>query len=136
MRVVIDTNILVSAFVFRGIKPTKCFQYVLRHGDIIFTNETFSEFKNIYNHKFGQKISIETRRSVLTVLSKFGRFVDSTVSYEDCRDPKDNMFLEAAVSGKADYIITGDKDLRVLSPFREIPILSPDEFLSHVTPMR
>ncbi len=48
----------------------------------------------------------------------------------DCRDAKDNKFLELAASGKADFIISGDEDLLVLNPFRGIPILTPGEFLS------
>jgi putative PIN family toxin of toxin-antitoxin system len=45
-----------------------------------------------------------------------------------CRDPKDNMFLSLAVSASADAIISGDKDLLVLNPFKNIPILSPADF--------
>ncbi len=45
-----------------------------------------------------------------------------------CRDPKDNMYLELALSGKADYVVTGDKDLLVLHPFENIPILSATDF--------
>lgn len=52
-----------------------------------------------------------------------------TVEITDCRDPKDNKFLALAVSGEADCIISGDDDLKVLHPFRGIPILSPREFL-------
>ena len=47
-----------------------------------------------------------------------------------CRDPKDNKFLELAVSGKADFIITGDQDLLVLNPFRNIEIITINEFLT------
>jgi putative PIN family toxin of toxin-antitoxin system len=47
----------------------------------------------------------------------------------DCRDPKDNKFLEVAVNGNADYILTGDRDLLVLNSFRNIPIVSPANFL-------
>lgn len=46
-----------------------------------------------------------------------------------CRDPDDNKFLELAVSGKAGVIISRDKDLKALHPFRETPIIGPDEFL-------
>ena len=46
-----------------------------------------------------------------------------------CRDAKDDKFLEVAVNGKADYLITGDRDLLVLHPFREIQIVSPATFL-------
>ena len=47
-----------------------------------------------------------------------------------CRDPKDNKFLELAVNGKADYLISGDQDLLILNPFQEISILSPQVFIS------
>ncbi len=47
----------------------------------------------------------------------------------DCRDPKDNKFLELAINGNATCIITGDKDLLVLHPFRGISILTPRLFL-------
>nr|WP_232285716.1 putative toxin-antitoxin system toxin component, PIN family [Crocosphaera chwakensis] len=47
----------------------------------------------------------------------------------ECRDPKDNKFLEVAVNGNATHIITGDKDLLELHPFRGISILKPKQFL-------
>jgi len=46
-----------------------------------------------------------------------------------CRDPKDDMYLELALSGNADCIVTGDPDLQILNPFKNIPIISPKEFL-------
>jgi len=49
----------------------------------------------------------------------------------DCRDANDNKFLELALSGDADCLISGDDDLLVLSPFRGLPILKPKEFLSY-----
>jgi putative PIN family toxin of toxin-antitoxin system len=48
----------------------------------------------------------------------------------DCRDPKDNKFLELAIDGNADYIITGDPDLLILHPYRGISIVTPAQFLS------
>jgi uncharacterized protein len=45
------------------------------------------------------------------------------------RDPKDDMFLELAVNGRADYIVSGDQDLLVLSPFQQIPIMNPAGYL-------
>ncbi len=46
-----------------------------------------------------------------------------------CRDPKDNMILELAVAGNADFIVTGDQDLLTLNPFRKIKIVNPVNFL-------
>jgi predicted nucleic acid-binding protein len=56
--------------------------------------------------------------------------VEITETITDCRDAKDNKFLELAVSGKADCVVSGDSDLLVLNPFRGISILTPREFLS------
>jgi len=46
-----------------------------------------------------------------------------------CRDEKDNKFLEVAINGKADYLITGDNDLLVLRPFQDVKIMTVNEFL-------
>ena len=46
-----------------------------------------------------------------------------------CRDPNDDKFLEVSINGSADFILSGDKDLLVLHPFHDIPILSPTEYL-------
>ena len=53
--------------------------------------------------------------------------IDETIS--ECRDHRDNKFLELAVCGKADFIISGDEDLLVLNRFRNIQIITPDSFL-------
>lgn len=55
--------------------------------------------------------------------------MEVTQRVKECRDPKDDKFLKLAVNGNATLIVSGDKDLQVLHPFRNIPILSPREFL-------
>ena len=54
--------------------------------------------------------------------------IEITTKINLCRDPKDNKFLELATNGKADYLISGDRDLLILNPFQEISILSPQAF--------
>jgi putative PIN family toxin of toxin-antitoxin system len=66
----------------------------------------------------------------LIALLRFrGVQVFPTTNLDVCRDPNDNKFLELAVDGLADYIVGGDKDLLILHPFRDIPIVTPAEFL-------
>lgn len=65
----------------------------------------------------------------LLALLKEAELVEITEQIIDCRDARDNKFLELAVSGKANCIISGDDDLLVLNPFRRIPIFNPKEFL-------
>ena len=64
------------------------------------------------------------------VLVRIGEFIEPKIEITECRDPKDNKFLELAVAGKADCIVTGDKDLLELYPFHNICIISPKEFLT------
>ena len=56
--------------------------------------------------------------------------------YQSCRDTKDNKFLDLAVNGRAEMIITGDADLLVLGAFRDIPIIAPVTFLRAYYPGR
>jgi hypothetical protein len=63
------------------------------------------------------------------ILFRIGEFIDPKIKIAECRDPKDNKFLELAVAGNADCVITGDKDLLILNPFRGIKIISPRDFI-------
>ena len=75
----------------------------------------------------------------ISPLPQRGRFLDALLDEAEwittnvvinvCRDPKDNMILELAVSGRADVIVTGDQDLLVLDPFQGIRIVTPEAFL-------
>ena len=56
--------------------------------------------------------------------------VEVTERLTECRDPKDDKFLELAISGNATCIVSGDDDLLVLNPFRGVVILTPQEFIS------
>lgn len=79
--------------------------------------------------KFDKYIASLERKLFLASLIKTVQFVDIQEKVEYCRDPKDDKFLELAVNGKANLIVSGDNDLLVLNPFRDIPILSIPKFL-------
>jgi predicted nucleic acid-binding protein len=66
----------------------------------------------------------------LAALVRAAEVVDVKEVVTECRDPDDNRFLELAVSGKATHILTGDADLLALHPFRGVPILTPQDFLT------
>ena len=56
--------------------------------------------------------------------------MEITEKIQECRDPKDNKYLELAVNGQADCLITGDADLLILNPFREKPVITVSDFLN------
>ena len=83
----------------------------------------------LWRKKFDPYITIDERGRFLRSFLNDALLIKATEKIQVCRDPKDNMILELAVSGQADCIVTGDKDLLTLNPFRRIQILTPTEFL-------
>jgi putative PIN family toxin of toxin-antitoxin system len=129
---VIDTNTLVSVFLFKNSTPRRAFDKAKETGKILASLDTYNEFREVFlRSKFDKYVSRETRIFVLKELT--GRMVFKKIreSVTDCRDPKDNKFLELAVTANASCIITGDDDLLVLHPFRSIPILNASDFLNN-----
>ena len=83
----------------------------------------------LFREKFEKFIPIEERRVFRSDCLELAVILDVKIELHDCRDPKDNKFLELAVTGNADVIVTGDKDLLVLHPYQDILILNSASFL-------
>ena len=79
--------------------------------------------------KFDKYFTDERRFQIITRIERNSRLFIPVETLTIGRDPKDNMFLELAVSANAACIVSGDYDLLVLHPFRDIPIITPAEFL-------
>lgn len=130
-RCVFDTNVLVSALLFDAGKPAKAFFAVLRDGEVIVSADVVSEVSEVLGReKFRRYVSEEQRGRFLQGLLREAKLVEIQETVQACRDPKDDKFLELAVNGGADCIVSGDDDLLVLSPFRGVDILTPSDFLA------
>jgi putative PIN family toxin of toxin-antitoxin system len=130
MRLILDTNILISAFVFKSETANLVVRHAAKKHTLLFSESTFKELKStLLKPKFAEIAELITIRNFIINLVRIGEFIEPTEKITDCRDPKDNKFLELAVAGNADCIVTGDKDLLVLNPFRGIKIISPADFL-------
>ena len=131
MRVVFDTNVLISALLSEQSTPAQAFFAALQRGEVLISAPLANEINRIlHRKKFDRYLSDEQRESFLIALVQSTTLVEITKTVHVCRDPKDNMLLDLALSGKADAIVTGDSDLLVLHPFREIAILKPEPFLT------
>ena len=128
--IVIDTNTLISSFLFRYSSPRKAFEKADTKGRVCSSSKTYNEFSEVLlRSKFDKYISPEDKLLALKKFKERAIFIEISEIITECRDPKDNKFLELAVSANAACIITGDKDLLVLHPFRGIPILNATDFL-------
>lgn len=128
MRVVVDTNILISSLLRAESIPDKVLTILWREHLVLTSSSVLRELKRkLPDKKFDKYVSLTTRLTLLTKYEEKTEFVEVLHTVTACRDPDDNKYL--ALSGKANCIITGDPDLQVLNPFENIPIISPKEFL-------
>ncbi|GAB4378502.1 MAG: putative toxin-antitoxin system toxin component, PIN family [Elainellaceae cyanobacterium] len=130
MRYVFDTNVVVSALLFKQRKPAQAFRQALKTGELLLSLEVLSELSAVLGReKFNRYIHREEREEFLERLVAHAIFIEPNHVIQACRDPNDNKILELAVSGGADAIITGDQDLLILHPFHGILIITIETFL-------
>ena len=130
-RYVFDTNVIVSALLFEQSKPAQAFYAALDRGDILLSQPVLKELNEVLaREKLKPYLLFEERVQFIVAFVSEAIFIDITENMRVCRDPKDDKFLELAVNGGATCIISGDEDLLVLNPFRNIPSIKPDEFLT------
>ncbi len=134
MRFVFDTNTLVSAILKPNGAVMQVVNIALQKGIIVFSTETKTElFSVIQRDKFNKYLPLNERLKILeSILDKAMHIETETTDLIICRDFRDVIFLRLAFEAKADCLISGDADLKVLNPFRGIPILSIAEFRSFI----
>jgi len=114
-RIVVDTNVFVSRLLRFDSVPGRAVKRAIHDAVLLVSQATMSELADVLAQaKFDRYVTIEQRLQFIRL---------------ECRDPKDDKFLEVALNGRADVIVTGDVDLRALHPWRQIRILSPSQYL-------
>jgi putative PIN family toxin of toxin-antitoxin system len=134
-RVVVDTGVLISAFVFGGI-PEKAVKKAFAEADLYISRALLKEYREV-------PLALEREGKIAplqlkALISGIASFVAKTIvvyprkKLSLCRDPEDNMLLECCLASKADFLITGDKDLLDMQslPF-QLAILSPRKFMEY-----
>lgn len=136
MRAVIDTNILVSGLIRKQGLPGQVLRR-LRDGDfsIIYSVPIMVEVVDVLSRPQIQRkyqVMSDDITALINLVRLRGELVSPNRKIDTCRDPKDNRFLESAIEGDADMIVSGDKDLLDLVDFETIPIISTAEFLARL----
>jgi putative PIN family toxin of toxin-antitoxin system len=131
LRVVLDTNVLVSALILKG--RISGLVGLWRMGRItpVLSRETFDEFRRVLEYP---KFSL-SKREIQGILQQEILPFFEVVEHVDpvagvCRDPDDDKFIACAASGKVAFLVSGDKDLRSLGKFGPVRILTPDQLLA------
>lgn len=126
MKVVLDTNVLISAFLFKGL-AADIYQYCFLSHTIHVSPWLVDEFAGILRKKFAIPEELLTAAIAHLRAGSITTIPDGNLP-DACRDRDDNNLLQFAACCRAEYLITGDQDLLVLKRYGDTRILSPREF--------
>jgi putative PIN family toxin of toxin-antitoxin system len=125
-RIVVDTNGLVSRLILPRSICAEALGRAESNARLLISEATMYELADVLSRpKFDGYVSLEDRKGFIERLTQIAEIVPIIQLVRECRDRKDNKFLEVALNGRAERIITGDKDLLAMNPWRGIEILPP-----------
>lgn len=130
MRVVLDTNVLISALIAKG-KPAKFVRNVLqKRAELLISKPILDEFVDVIARpKFLEYVGEDEVKDFLQLIIDVSAVVNVRSKFNVVPDRSDNSILATAYDGKADYIVSGDKHLLKLKRFRSIKIMTVDRAL-------
>jgi putative PIN family toxin of toxin-antitoxin system len=130
-RVIIDTNVLISRLLLPQSVAGRAVSRLVKNTRLLVSEDTLAELaQTISREKFDRYVSLEDRREFFQLYARLAEWVPITTTVRACRDQRDDKFLELAVDGGAQLIVTGDKDLLELSRYQNVRILAPSEVLA------
>ena len=130
MRIVIDTNFLISAFIRNGVCRRLLEHFAQSNHTIVVSDFILEEFTRTLQRKFGYEPG-EIETATDTLMPELEIVEPVIFETQICRDADDDAILGTAVAGNADCIVTGDSDLLVLERFQGVDIISPSEFAEY-----
>jgi len=131
-RIILDTNLWISFLISKSLNKLDS---LINSGKVklLFSKESFEEFVEVVERpKFKRLFSSKDIEQIITLFDQFGELINVKSQVNICRDEKDNFLLNLSIDGKADYLITGDKDLLVLKKIKKTRILTITEFFKNV----
>jgi uncharacterized protein len=132
VRAVIDTNVLVSALIHDG-KPRKLLVELLDRHTVILSRQMLAELADVAGRDKFPVTSVQVERFLLSLVRIAKIVPDNALFKEVAKDPDDDVVLNAAYAGKADYIVTGDKHLLTLNNFKKTKIVTVNQMLDILT---
>ena len=129
MRIVVDTNVLISGAFFSGAPSKIVDACVDGNFKLVLTSEIIEEYRRVGEVFTKKKPNVDFERFLGILISKAVFVEPAHVDPKVCRDPDDVKFLECALAGNSKYLVSGDKDLLVIKNFRGVTIFTPREFV-------
>lgn len=132
MRICLDTNVLLSGIFWGGLPGKILDLWATGEFELLVSSPILNEYKNVLR-RLGKKLGPEITEHWITKIVENVCIITTLPKMKGwSRDPSDNMFIHCALSGNADYLVSGDKDLLILKDTCPVPIVSPKEFLKEI----
>ncbi len=137
MRIVVDTNVIVSAFLWGGTPRRLLDSVEARHFELFTSRALVTELEDVLSREKFAALLRQTRFTAAFLLARYTQLAtlvaQTEVEAPELRDPKDIHVLACALAARVGAIVSGDDDLRVLGSYRGIPVLSPTDCLRRIT---
>jgi uncharacterized protein len=128
--IVVDTSVLISALLKPNSIPAQALERARTHFKLAVSTETLTELTKVLSRDYLARYrTVDERETFLVLYSELAEIIAITEHVTDCRDPKDNKFLDLALAANACILVSSDSDLLVLHPYRNIDIVTPSMFL-------
>lgn len=128
MKIVLDTNVLVSGIFWTGVPATVLSHWINDRFELLLTDEIFDEYiRTLFRISKGKNDDLVNKWLIL--FAENSTFVTVKKRFNLSPDPDDNKFIECAVSGNADFIVSGDSHLLDLKSILNTEVITPSVFL-------
>lgn len=132
MRVVLDTNVVISATLICGGNEDRILRAWRRGAfELVLSPQILEEMGRVLFYEKLRELQWMTEEEIISLLHSFGQgsiLIPGRLTVRASRDPEDDKFLAAAIEGRAQYVVTGDKDLLHLKSYRGVRIITPAAF--------
>ncbi len=128
--IVFDTSTIVGAAIRRDSVPGRALSYACEEAGFALSDPVYKEIVEVLHRpRLARFIDAVLRDEVLDLLTASSTWFDPVIRVTDCRDSKDNIYLELALAACANMIVSSDSDLLVLHPWRATKILAPSDYI-------
>ena len=129
MKIVIDTNVFISAVFFGGL-PLKVLQSVIsRQNDAYISPEIWDEYNDVIE-RMTNRYPSRLKQQLIDEVFKLFKIIIPSSGVSICRDPDDDKFISCAIDAECKYIVSGDDDILSLGKVGNVTICTPSEFLN------
>jgi len=129
MKIILDTNVFISGIFFSGPPSQILHAWQKKDFQIVLSEQILSEYKRVTD-EISYKYPHIDIAPIIELVTIHGQLIDTKgIEISICEDPDDDKFIECAITGKCEIIVSGDKHLLKLAGYKGIKILRPHEFV-------